>query len=60
MFFISTSLPFMLAVGIRPKIYSTLLRGICSRREGFVYLKDPLESCCSKRAMGWTNGAFWN
>jgi len=51
MFLMSTSLPFMLAVGIRPKMDSTLLRGICSRTEGFVYPKDPLESCWSKRAM---------
>ena len=51
MFLMSTSLPFMLAMGIRPMIDSTLLRGICSRREDFVYPKDPLESCWSMRAI---------
>ena len=43
MFIMSTSLPFMLVVGIRPKIYSTLLRGICSRREDFVYPEVHME-----------------
>jgi len=51
MFLMSTSLPFMLAVGTRPKMDSKLLRGICSRREVFVYPKDPLESCWSKKTM---------
>jgi len=51
MFLMSTSLPFMLVVGTRPKIDSTLLRGICSRKEGFVYPKDPLESCWLKITM---------
>ena len=38
----SISLPFMLVVGTRPKMDSTLLRRIFSRREDFVYPKDPL------------------
>jgi len=58
MFHTSNSLPFMLAMGTRPKMDSTFLKGICSRREGCVYPKDPLESCWSKRAMRWANGAF--
>jgi len=51
MFLMITSLPFMLVVGTRPKMDSRLLRGICSRREDFVYPKDPLERRWSKRAM---------
>ena len=51
MFLMSTFLPLKLDVGTRPKMDSTLLRGICSRKEGFLYPKDPLESCWSKRAM---------
>ena len=51
MFLMSNSLPFMLVLGTRPKMDSTFLRGICSRREDFVYPEDPLESYWSKRAM---------
>jgi len=51
MFLMSNSLPFMLVLGTRPKMDSTFLRGIFSRKEGFVHPKDPLEICWSKRAM---------